>query len=115
MQLVFATRQPPAKWADTCLENPADSPRHGDCSGCILPRNRPDSRREREENTQTLLSAPISHESILTGKFVAVSAITIASGLTNLGTIALLFGQSGFQEQLPDEIALSLSPELRRW
>ena len=71
---------------------------------------------EKERKTlQTLLSAPISHESILTGKFVAVSAITIASGLTNLGTIALLFGQSGFQEQFTRRDCPVTKSELRRW
>ncbi len=65
---------------------------------------------EKERKTlQTLLSAPITHGSILTGKFIAVAGITIASGFTNLGTIALLFGQSGIEDQLPEEIALSLS------
>lgn len=48
---------------------------------------------ERERSTlETLLSAPVGRVDVVAGKFLAVTAIAITTGLLNLGSIAVTFG-----------------------
>ncbi len=48
---------------------------------------------ERERSTlETLLSSPVDRIDVVTGKFLAVTTIAIATGLLNLGSIAVTFG-----------------------
>ncbi len=48
---------------------------------------------ERERSTlETLLSSPVDRIDVVTGKFLAVTTIAIATGLLNLGSIAITFG-----------------------
>ncbi len=65
---------------------------------------------EKERKTlQTLLTAPVETNEVVAGKFLAVWAIAMLVGTLNLGSIALLFGQTQLLGVLPDHIHLDLS------
>jgi len=67
---------------------------------------------EKERGTlQTLLSAPVHATDIVTGKFLAVCAITLLAGFANIGSVVLFFGHSMLlgSMDLPPEFQLDLS------
>lgn len=66
---------------------------------------------EKERGTiQTLFTAPVSSVEIVAGKYLAVVAIALISGLANLLSMALVFGQNLLAvPDLADELDFSLS------
>jgi sodium transport system permease protein len=68
---------------------------------------------EKERGTlQSLLTAPVSVNDIIAGKFIAVASITLLAGAINLGSISLFFGQTAILGEMPMGIHLELNSHM---